>query len=111
MPVLDRQRLHLILALVGILLIPGLSWHIVALVTSIIALGFGVRMGTARMRRRASAGTAQRPRQDLVDLGRANNPPAFVTLGRPMALIRLWDAQCYQCQGVGCGECAQTGLR
>ena len=110
MHVLDRSRLHLILALVGILLIPGLSWQIVALVTSMIAL-FGLRLGTTRMRRRASARRAQRPRQDLVDLGRGNNPPAFVRMGRPMALLRLWDAQCYQCQGVGCGGCAQTGLR
>jgi hypothetical protein len=37
--------------------------------------------------------------------------PAFATRRTPLTLLRLLDAQCPLCQGMGCPQCASLGLR
>jgi hypothetical protein len=37
--------------------------------------------------------------------------PAFAAKRTPLTLLRLMDAQCPLCQGVGCQQCASLGLR
>lgn len=37
--------------------------------------------------------------------------PAFATTRLPLALMRVFGAECFLCRGIGCEECAHTGLR
>jgi hypothetical protein len=70
-----------------------------------------IRHGRSRLSRGPrSCGNRQNPRRP--DLACAASPkPAFARLRLPLSTVRRLGAQCFLCQGIGCRECANTGLR
>lgn len=42
---------------------------------------------------------------------RRDSGPVFAQKGMPLQLLHKLGAQCPLCQGLGCGECASSGLR
>lgn len=110
MHVLASLGWHLTLALAGALLIHWVAWQAVGLSVGVIMLKHGVRTGYFRVRRRMNAAPNDHAMEDY---GQADPPapePALVTMRLPMVLIQLFGAQCALCHGLGCRECAQTGL-
>lgn len=75
-----------------------------------IASKQGTRTGCLQIRWRTKAAHVR-----LMDGGsRAKAPapgPALATTRLPMVLVYLFGAQCALCQGLGCHDCAHTGLR
>ncbi len=51
------------------------------------------------------------PEADQVDAASTHSPPVPSILRARMPLLRLVDAQCPLCSGIGCTDCAHSGLR
>jgi hypothetical protein len=99
----------------GILLTERMPWQLAALVLGVIMLEYTVRNGYPRFRPRLNAGTPHDTTHELAaDQHSDHNfrdTPAFVRRRLPLALVRVYGAECGLCQGVGCTHCAHTGLR
>lgn len=111
MYVLDHVRWHLILGFVGTLLIIWLSWQLASIVLGAVAMEYGIRSGYERTRRKLNAIPPGRTSPALKVAEKISEKPAFVTRRLSLPLMRVYDAQCCLCQGVGCSNCAHTGLR
>lgn len=106
--VLDSPSVQLIRAQLGAALIHRAQ--AVGRGVGIIAFARGARAGN-RCRCRTTEAAEDRHLSDPGLAGSRASRPARVTVRLPMHLIRLFGAQCALCQGFGCHECAQTGLR
>ncbi len=102
---------HLSVVLIGALLIFLVSWHTVVLAAGIIR--FDPKGRTAYVPREPKSNLAPplRRRDAQRQGGSRGHMPGSSTSHLPIAMIRLFGADCALCQGLGCQECAQTGLR
>jgi hypothetical protein len=109
MPIPRQIRWHLLLALSGAFLLTILPWQVVGT----LALERGVRTGFAQTQR----GRPNTPGGSLAGLPlataapRTATRPAFAHTRLPLAIVRRLGAECALCEGLGCGECAHSGLR
>jgi hypothetical protein len=70
-----------------------------------------LRHGRSRLSRDPrSCGSRQDPRRPDRDCASPLRP-AFARMQLPLSTVRRLGAQCFLCQGIGCRECANTGLR
>lgn len=98
----------------SILLTQRMPWQFAALVLGTIPLEYTLRTDYPRFHRRLNTGAPHDTAHDLpADRESGHNfrdTPSFVSRRLPLALVRVYGAEWCLCQGVGCNQCAYTGL-
>jgi hypothetical protein len=113
MAISRQARRHLLLALSGALLLTVMPWQFAALVIGTLALERSLRLSFAHAQRRQT-NTHGLPLLGLPMATDAACPAARPALARtrlPLSIVRRLGAECALCDGLGCGECAHSGLR
>jgi len=109
MPIPHEVRPRLPLGLSGALL-TILPWQAVALLVGTLTRECGVCTGRGQApRRQPDAPRAGLPGATGTPLSTTRPAPARTRL--PLAIVRRLGAECALCDGLGCGECAHSGLR
>ncbi len=111
MHALDHIRWHLLLALLGALLMHWLPWQTAAIAVGVITLERGVQSGFVRARQRSITVANDHHSETPVEDAGKTQAPGSITSRLPLDLVRLFGAECALCAGLGCRDCAHTGLR
>lgn len=107
---LDVLPWQLGVGLIAALLVLVVPWHMVVLAAGIIRLDPKLRTEYVPREQKPNGAPPLR-RQDAPGQGGSQGRvPRGSTSHLPIAMIQLFGADCALCQGLGCQECAQTGL-